>query len=135
MKVHNVFPPSKLRKDPNDPLPGQVQQASHPINITGDDEWEVEEVLACRRQHTNLSYRVTWLNKDVDLTWYPASDLKYAPHKLKQFHIANPDQAGPPAKLLGWINAYEQGLDNYDHLDSDKAMIKRSRTSFFRRGG
>jgi hypothetical protein len=38
MKVHNVFPASKLRRDPNDPLPGQVQDAPPPINITGDDE-------------------------------------------------------------------------------------------------
>ena len=67
MKVHNVFPAGKLRLHPNDPLPGQVQEESHPINITGDDEYEVEEVLACRKQHGNLSYRVTWLNRDVDL--------------------------------------------------------------------
>ena len=38
IKVHNVFPASKLRRDPNDPLPGQVQDAPPPINITGDDE-------------------------------------------------------------------------------------------------
>ena len=134
MKVHNVFPAGKLRLHPDDPLPGQVQEESHPINITGDDEYEVEEVLACRKQHGNLSYRVTWLNRDVDLQWYPASNLKYAPHKLKEFHLANPQQAGPPANLLKWMQAWEQGIDDYDELDNDKDMVGRSRASFFRRG-
>jgi len=135
MKVHDVFPASKLRKDPNDPLPGQVQDKPLPINITGDDEWELEQVLACRKQRSNLSYRVTWLNHDVDLDWYDASDLKYAPHKLKDFHLSHPEQAGPPSKLPEWIKAWEDGVDDYDYLDSDKEMDQRSRTSFFRRGG
>lgn len=135
MKVHDVFPAAKLRRDPNDPLPGQIQTKSPPINITGDDEWEVEEVLACRKQRNNLSYRVTWLNRDVDLTWYPASDLKYAPHRLRQFHLANPEQAGPPAALPAWLRKYEEGVDDYDELDNDKEAVGRSRTSFFRTGG
>jgi transposase InsO family protein len=135
MKVYNVFPASKLRRDPNDPLPGQEQEPPLPINITGDDEWELEEVLACRKQRTMLSYRVTWLNQDVDLTWYDASDLKYAPHKVKEFHLNNQEQAGPPAKLPQWLKAWEDGEDDYDHLDGDKEMDQRSRASFFRRGG
>jgi len=135
MKAHNVFSADKLRLAASDPLEGQTQQELPPINITGDEEYEVEEVLACRRQRGNLSYRVTWLNRDVDLTWYPASNLKYAPHKLKAFHLSNADQAGPPAKLPQWLEAWEQGVDDYDELDDDKEMLGRSRTSFFRRGG
>jgi transposase InsO family protein len=135
MKVHNVFPAARLRKDPNDPLPGQQMEAPPPINITGDDEWEIEDILACRKQRGNLSYRVSWLNHDVDLTWYSASDVKYAPAKIKEFHLNNPTQAGPPAKLPDWLQAFNDGVDDYDHLDGDKEMDGRSRTSFFRRGG
>lgn len=135
MKVHNAFPAHKLRKDPNNPLPGQVQDSPPPINVTGDDEWEVEEVLAVRKQRNKLSYRVTWSSRDIDLEWYPASDLKYAPFKLKSFHLANPDKPGPPASLLPWLQKWEHGVDNYDELDDDRSMDTRSRTSFFRRGG
>jgi hypothetical protein len=112
-----------------------VQDAPLPINVTGDDEWDLEEVLACRKNGKTLSYRVTWVNQDVDLDWYNASDLKYAPHKVRDFHLSNREQAGPPAKLPEWIKAWEDGVDDYDHLDGDIEMDQRSRTSFFRRGG
>ena len=135
MKVHNVFPAAKLRRDPNDPLPGQIAEAIPPINITGDDEWEVQTILACRKLRGSLSYKVSWLNQDVDLTWYTASDVKYAPAKLRDFHLANPTQAGPPARLLDWLKAWSNGVEDYDNLDGDREMDSRSRTSFFRRGG
>jgi transposase InsO family protein len=135
MKVWDVFPPEKLRKASSDPLPGQIQEESHPINITGEEEYEVEEILACRRRWNQLEYRTTWLNRDVDLTWYPASNFKYAPHKVRDFHLANPEQVGPPKKLLDWMKAWEQGLEEYEELDNDEPMDKRSRASFFRKEG
>ena len=67
MKVHNVFPPEKLRLAANDPLPGQNNEEPLPINVTGDDEWEVEEILASRLKRQRLEYRISWLHKDVDL--------------------------------------------------------------------
>ncbi|KHJ32483.1 hypothetical protein EV44_g2899 [Erysiphe necator] len=100
MKVHNIFPPEKLRLASSDLLPGQINDEPLPINITGDDEWEIEKVLASRVKRQRLEYRVAWLNKDEDLDWISASDLKYAPHKIKEFHLQNPNQRGPPAQLL-----------------------------------
>ena len=49
-----------------------------PVVIAKDEEWEVEEVLASKQTRNKLLYRVNWLGYDEDLTWYPASDLKYA---------------------------------------------------------
>ncbi|POS87946.1 hypothetical protein EPUL_001331 [Erysiphe pulchra] len=72
------------------PLPGQIYE-SLPLNKTGDDEWEIEEVLASHVIKQCLDYRVAWLNKDVNPDWKPASDLKYAPHKIKEFHLQNPN--------------------------------------------
>lgn len=47
---------------------GQIQDEAPPINITGDDEYEVGKILAYYKRFNTLSYRVTWLNRDVDLT-------------------------------------------------------------------
>jgi hypothetical protein len=47
----------------------------------------------------------------------------------------NPTLPGPPANLLLWLQAWEDGVDDYDHLDSDKPALSRSRTSFFGGGG
>ncbi|QSZ28605.1 hypothetical protein DSL72_003104 [Monilinia vaccinii-corymbosi] len=131
MKIYPVFPLEKLRKAYNDPLPGQIQEPPPPINITSDSEWEMEKILAVKKVRNTLRYRVSWLNTDADLTWYPASDLKTALHKLRDFHRSNPTQPGPPAQLLEWIKLYESGEDDYDYADNNKPMSAADRKLFF----
>jgi len=135
MGIHKVFHASLLRKARDDPLPGQIVEPLPPINITGDDEWELLRMRAVRTRWKRLEYRADWLGHDEDPIYYPASNFKYAPHLLRAFHLANPTLPGPPARLLEWIRAYDDGIDNYDDLEGDLAMDTRSRASFFRRGG
>jgi hypothetical protein len=61
---------------------------------------------------------------DEDLEWYPASNFKYSPHKLRDFHAANQDKnlPGPPRLLDQWIKAWENGQANYDELDDDRPI-------------
>ena len=79
MKIHPVFASNLLRKDKADPLPGQVLPAEPSLQVTGDDEWEVREILAVKQTRSKLSYRVDWLGHDEDPEWYPASDFKTTP--------------------------------------------------------
>jgi hypothetical protein len=62
---------------------------------------------------------------DEDLEWYPASNFKYSPHKLWDFHVAYPDLSGPPRKLDEWIEQWEQGVENYDELDDDREVLSK----------
>ena len=82
-----------------------------------------------------LFYKAKWTSTDKDPKFYSASDFKYSPCLLKSFYLANPMLPGPPANLLFWLKAWEDGVDDYDHLDSDKPALACSRTSFFRGGG
>jgi hypothetical protein len=135
MKIHPVFSPSLLRKDKSNPLSGQMHEPELPIQVTDDYEWEVQELLAVKQIRNQLLYRANWLGYDEDPEWYPASDFKYAPHKLKAFHLRYPDLPGPPRKLGEWLQAWEEGKDDYDELDDNTVASNSLRTSFFQKGG
>ena len=54
---------------------------------------------------------------------------------MRNFHLAYPELPGPPRKLLDWIEAWEQGLEDYSRLDDNEPINKRLRAGFFQRGG
>jgi hypothetical protein len=60
IKVHLVFSPDKLRKASNDPLLGQQNGPLLLIQVNGDNEWEVDEILASKLVRRSLQYRISW---------------------------------------------------------------------------
>jgi hypothetical protein len=66
IKVHLVFSLDKLWKASDDPLPGQKNEPLLPIQVNGDDEWEIEEILASKIVRKTLQYRVSWKGYDPD---------------------------------------------------------------------
>ena len=57
INVHPVINPEYLRKDPNNPLSGQTEDPQPPIEINGENEWEVEKIPASRKRGRKLQYR------------------------------------------------------------------------------
>ncbi|KAJ5387602.1 hypothetical protein N7509_010143 [Penicillium cosmopolitanum] len=86
-----------------------------------DDEYRIEEILRSRKYGKKLKYRVKWYGKPADQKWYDAGDLRYQPHMLQDFHAANPDQVGPPVRLLDWLHAAENGVEPRTHPDDNMA--------------
>ena len=124
-RATDQFNAERLRKYPDNPLPGQASENPEGELVGEDEEWEVEEVLASRLHYKKLQYQVQWKGWDPDPTWYPASDFKNATAKLRQFHDKHPEQAGPPARIDAWEQAALE--DRYDepHRDDEKAGSAR----------
>jgi hypothetical protein len=55
IKVHPIFAPEKLRKATrSEPLEGQLQDPQPAMEVNGQNEWEVEEILASKLSRSRL---------------------------------------------------------------------------------
>jgi transposase InsO family protein len=122
------FNAERLRKYPDNPLPGQ--EAENPAGelVDGEEEWEVEKVTASRLYYHKLQYQVQWKGWDPDPEWYYASDFKNAAAKLKEYHEANPQQAGPPLRLQAWLDAALNDKFDPPHPDDELPASTRRGT-------
>jgi hypothetical protein len=85
-----------------------------------NDEYEVKHITGVCLYRGKLWYTVHWTGWKVDQTFYPASNFKNSPGKLRQFHKANPAKPGPPERLEKWEERWAEGKTAEDHPDDDK---------------
>ena len=123
MKIHPVFHAEKLRKDPNNPLPGQFNPEPPPLELeNGETKYEVQEVLAIKLIRGKLKYRVQWKGWDPDPEWYPASSISNSPIALQSFHNTNPTQPGPPKNLQYWFQCAGNDIFLESRSDDDRPL-------------
>ena len=95
LKVHPVFHVNRLSpwhdQGVDQPLPPK------PVEITGEEEYEVEKILDSRFFRRQLQYLVQWKGYGAgDTSWEPAANLSHAKKLVAAFHKQYPEA---PKKL------------------------------------
>jgi transposase InsO family protein len=93
LKVHPVFHVSLL-----EPYTGNDHGAAppEPLNVDGEEQWEVEEVLDSRIHRGHLEYLVKWLGYgNHENQWVSKEDAKGASDCTTAFHRLYPSKPGP----------------------------------------
>lgn len=93
MMIHPIFHFSLLEPVPNDPLPGQAIPPPPLIEVEGQEEWEVVEVLDSRHYRRRIQSLVKWLGWD-DATWQPTTNLVNSPADVELFNCLHPTKPG-----------------------------------------
>lgn len=98
MKVHPVFHVCMLEPLASDPLPGQKQVPPLPIEVDGELEFQVEEILDAKptRNPQQPKYLVKWMGES-QLTWEPYEHVKDL-EALDKFFAKYPHKPQPKAR-------------------------------------
>ncbi|WAQ88259.1 hypothetical protein PtA15_9A386 [Puccinia triticina] len=68
------------------------QEEPEPVVIKGEEEWEVVEILDCRRKRGKQEYLIAWKGYGPqDNSWEPAVNLTHCQQLLKDFDIKFPE--------------------------------------------
>jgi RNase H-like domain found in reverse transcriptase/Reverse transcriptase (RNA-dependent DNA polymerase)/Integrase zinc binding domain/Chromo (CHRromatin Organisation MOdifier) domain len=102
--IHPVFHVSQLEPATPNPIPNRVQSPPPPVEVDGELEFEISEILDSkynrRRRDCQLVYLVRWSgyeNTPEETDWLVADELKNAPDLVDHFHAEHPTRPGP-----GW---------------------------------
>ena len=102
------------------------------MEIEGEEEWEVLEILTAQIWRGKLQYRARWKGYDEEKTYYDAEGFKGCPHKVRQFHKDHPRAPGPPERLEEWLRSWENGKPVAKH-DRDNAPQRKGAPTKSRR--
>jgi hypothetical protein len=86
-------------------IPNRVQPPPPPVEIDGEPEFEISEILDSKidkRRLCKLLYLIRWAGyegTDEETSWLPASELGHASEIVENFHKSYPDKPGPLADL------------------------------------
>jgi len=85
MAIQNTFHISLLGPYHDNLFPSDIKEPAPPIQIEGEDEYELEEIIDSRLHYNKLQYRAKWKghSPEHDKVWYPAENFNHAEHKVQ----------------------------------------------------
>lgn len=96
--LHPVFHVSLLLPHKESEIPGRHPPEPAPLEVEGEEEYEVEDVLESRRygRWKKLQYLIHWKGWGPEHdSWEDAADLENAPQVVQKFHSSHPEAPSP----------------------------------------
>jgi hypothetical protein len=95
-RIHNVFHVKLLERHHTEYFPRRRMPPPPPIEIDGEEQYEVEDILDSRIYRGKLQYRVRWVGHEPqDDTWEPTEHVANAELLVRQFHATYPEKPKP----------------------------------------
>jgi hypothetical protein len=86
-KIHNVFHVSLLEPYHENQIPERHREPPALVEIEGQEEFEVQEVLDSKKIRGKLMYLIFWQGyPPSEATWEPAENLVHAQDLVNRFH-------------------------------------------------
>ena len=95
MRIHNTFHILLIKLYEDNKFPSQIQEPPPSIQIEGEEEYELDEIIDSRLHYNKLQYRTKWTGNppEHDKVWYPASNFEHATNAIKRFHHRYPQKS------------------------------------------
>ena len=95
-RVHPVFHASKLLKYFRDEIADRNPNEPGPIEVEGEEEYEIEKILKSRIYRGRVQYLIKWKGySDAENTWQSLQDLEHSKETWEQFHKDHPSEPKP----------------------------------------
>ena len=131
--VHPIFHISQLEPAVPNPFPNWTQPPPPPIEIDGESEYEVSEILDSKtdwrfKADNGLCYLVRWSGyegTDEETSWISAQDLKHTPDLILSFHHQFPHRPkpAPSSGSPAWMNQHEVVPNSFYFIFHSLAFI------------
>ena len=73
-----------------------MQELPSPVEVKGELEYEVREILDSKMERRRLFYLVDWVGYGPkEHTWEPATNVEQAKEAVADFHRAHPRRPSP----------------------------------------
>ena len=99
IQIHTVQPVSLSHPVGNDPSGGQKASVPPPVDVDGEEEYQLSSVEDSRLYRNQLQYFIRWTGYD-SLTWEPATFVDGL-QEVGEFHQRYPEKPGPLGSVLG----------------------------------
>ena len=95
-KIHSVFHVSLLEPYRESSWAERLQEPPPPVEVEGELEYEVHEILDSKMERRRLFYLVDWVGYGPEeRTWELATNVKHAEDAVVNFHRAYPQRPSP----------------------------------------